>query len=72
MARGDKCPKGPYINELLCFITNKIDVIDPTILVQVCVETYKAKEIEKAKELLFDLLKDENDVTHETKVYKCW
>ena len=48
---------GPHINELLCFVTNKIDIIDPTILVQVCVETYKAKEIVKAKELLFDLLK---------------
>ena len=63
MAKGDKCPNGPYINELLCFVTNKIDVVDPTILVQVCVETYNIKEIEKAKELLFDLLKDEEDVT---------
>ena len=63
MAKEDNNPKGVYINELLCFITNKIDVVDPTILVQVCVETYKANEIVKAKELLFELLKDENDVT---------
>ena len=63
MVRCYKSPMGPYINKLLCFVTNNIDVTDPTILVQICVEMYKAKEIEKAKELLFDLLKDENDTT---------
>ena len=54
---------GPYINELVCWVVNHIDILDPTILIKCCVETYKKKDIEKAKELHFNILKDENDPT---------
>ena len=63
MSGKSKGPGGPYINELLCWVVNHIDILDPTILIKACVETYKKKDIEKAKELVFNLLTDDNDLT---------
>ena len=63
MSGKSKGSGGSYINELLCWVVNHIDILDPTILIKACVETYKKKEIEKAKELVFNLLRDENDTT---------
>ena len=45
-----KGPKGPIIiNELLCFVTNKINILEREFLIKVCIEKYNSKEIEKAK-----------------------
>lgn len=41
------------INELLCFIQNKIDVLDEESLVRLCVTAFSSSEISVAKELLF-------------------
>lgn len=27
---------GPYVNELLCWVVNHIDILDPTILIKAC------------------------------------
>ncbi|KOB68676.1 Mutant cadherin [Operophtera brumata] len=41
------------INELLCFVQNKIDVLDEESLVRLCVTAFSTSEINDAKELLF-------------------
>ena len=59
-----KGPKGPIIiNELLCFVTNKINILEREFLIKVCIEKYNSKEIEKAKKEVFDQLTNEEDVT---------
>ena len=64
MAKNGKGPKGQIIiNELLCFVTNKINVLEREFLIKICIEKYKPKEIEKAKKVVFDLLTSEDDVT---------
>lgn len=63
MCKKEKGPKGPIINEMLCFVTNKFNVLDPNFLIKLCKEKYKPKEIEKAKQLVFDLLTSEDDPT---------
>ena len=40
------------INELLCFVSNHIDLLEVTILKKLCLETYSADEIITAKNLL--------------------
>ncbi|KOB57915.1 Mutant cadherin [Operophtera brumata] len=42
------------INEVLAFITNKIDVMDEESLVRICLSAFKMEEVEKSKNLLFD------------------
>lgn len=64
MAGRGKGSKGPIvINELLCFVTNKINILDPKFLVKICTDKYKPKEIEKAKKELFNLLTCDDDPT---------
>ena len=66
MAEGtinDDGSNGLIIDELLCFVTNKIDNLDVDTLVRLCVETYTEKEIKCSKELLFDKLKCKDDLT---------
>ncbi|XP_070554548.1 uncharacterized protein [Ptychodera flava] len=46
---------GPVINELLCFIVNKIDVLTTDVLVKLCCEQFNDEEVEFAKKILFDL-----------------
>ena len=55
--------KAPIINEVLCFIQNKIDILDFDIIVQLCVENFDKAAIDKSKEMLFDLCHDESDKT---------
>lgn len=42
------------INELLCFVQNKIDIMDEESLIRLCVSTYTTAEITMAKDLLFE------------------
>lgn len=41
------------INELLCFVQNKIDVLDEESIVRLCVTAFSTSEISTAKDLLF-------------------
>ncbi|XP_077977458.1 uncharacterized protein LOC144433018 [Glandiceps talaboti] len=43
------------VNELLCFLTNKMDVMPHDILLKVCADFYDDSQIENAKKELFDL-----------------
>ena len=56
-------PGHPIVDELLCFITNKIDLMNSDTLVKLCVENFEDEEIEAAKDNLFGLLCDENTQT---------
>ena len=51
---------GVVIDELLCFVVNKIDLLPPETIVQLCTSTYSDVEIESAKRRLFDMCADEN------------
>ena len=48
------------VEELLCFLANKIDVLPPQSIADLCRTTYDEGEIEAAKKRLFDLCADEN------------
>ena len=41
------------INELLCFVSNRIDLLEITILKKLCLETYTSEEVLASKDLLF-------------------
>ena len=43
---------GPVIDELLCFVTNKLSLLPPETIFQLCVSTYNASEIECSKKLI--------------------
>ncbi|KAI8494375.1 hypothetical protein Bbelb_276010 [Branchiostoma belcheri] len=45
------------INDLLCFVANKMDVLPADIVSKLCTETYQDEEIEAAKRLLLDTCK---------------
>ena len=36
------CRHGPVIDELLCFVTNKLSLLPPETIVQLCVSIYNA------------------------------
>ena len=50
----------PIIDELLCFIVNKVDILPVDIISQLCCTTFSETEIEKSKKLLFDLCADDS------------
>ena len=58
----DRDPYGPIVNEILCFIVNKWGRIDIETLIKLCCNCNE-KDIQEAKELLFELIHDENDTT---------
>ena len=60
MPNDTESPTGPIIDELLCFVVNKITLMDPESLVYLCAKTFDDKDVEGSKELLFGLLHDEN------------
>ena len=43
------------LTELLCFISNKMDIMTEDLLVKLCADFYSKNVIEAAKRLLFDL-----------------
>ena len=63
MSEKDESPPGPIINELLCFIVNKISILDNESIVKLCSEKYSEKDIEDAKELLFSMVHKDGDLT---------
>ena len=50
----------PLVDELLCFITNKLGHMDPDTIVTLCLQNFVEKEIEASKDVLFSLLCDDN------------
>ncbi|ELU05843.1 hypothetical protein CAPTEDRAFT_203628 [Capitella teleta] len=50
----------PIIDELLCFIVNKLDILLMNIISQLCCSSFSESEIEKSKKLLYDLCADES------------
>lgn len=44
------------INELLCFVQNKIDIMDEESLIRIAISAFSAAEITSAKDLLFESL----------------
>ena len=59
MAAGNS--NGIIINELLCFVTNKSDILPLESITQLCCSTFGESDIEQSKKLLYDLCAD-----HET------
>ncbi|XP_035664532.1 uncharacterized protein LOC118408028 [Branchiostoma floridae] len=45
------------INDMLCFVVNKMDVLPTDVITKLCIETYSDDEVEAAKKLVFDLCK---------------
>ena len=44
----------PIVNELLCFVTNKINVMPFSLLLKLCCDFYEETAIDFAKDILFD------------------
>ena len=55
------------IDELLCFITNKLDILPPIVIVQLCTSTFSDSDIEVSKKKLFDLCADETNSRYRTR-----
>ena len=53
----------PIINEVLCFIQNKIGLINEDHIIQLCEETFEKEAIGKSKELFFEMCHNEGDKT---------
>ena len=45
----------------MCFITNKLDILPPDVIVQLCTSTFSDSDIEVSKKKLFDLCADETN-----------
>jgi len=48
------------IDNILCFLTNKIGLLGTDTIVKLCTDTYSDDEIRKAKDTLFDLCADDS------------
>ena len=48
------------VDELLCFLSNTIDVLLPQTIADLCATSFDDTEIENSKKRLFDLCADEN------------
>ena len=62
----DQVPSVPILNELLCFITNKISTMPYNMLVKLCVDFYKPDVISRARDVLHDKLSREHGPRHVT------
>lgn len=58
-------PLQPIVNELLCFVQNKVDVLPLDALVRICAEFYSFEAISVAKDLLFQTV-----VTRQRKIQR--
>ena len=56
-------PPPIIIDECLCFIKNKISLMDPETVIKLCIDTFHESVIEKSKDLIFKLLHDAGDST---------
>ena len=48
------------VDELLCFLSKKIDVLPPQTIADLCATSFEDIEIENSKKRLFELCADEN------------
>ena len=48
------------VDELLCFLSNKIDVLPPQTIADLCATSFEDIEIDNSKKRLFELCADEN------------
>lgn len=46
------------IDEFLCFVQNKIDILDELSIVQICATSYTDAEVETAKRSLYSVCSD--------------
>ncbi|XP_006821973.1 uncharacterized protein LOC100368535 [Saccoglossus kowalevskii] len=53
-SRNSQVTGGIIINELLCFLWNKIDVLRIDVIVKLSVDVYDDKEVENTKEILYE------------------
>ena len=56
-------PPPIIIDECLCFITNKIGLVDIETVIKLCVDTFHESVIETSKDLVFKLLHDVSNST---------
>jgi hypothetical protein len=54
-------PQGVIVNELLCFVINKLDILPHDTIAKLCGDTFSDPEIEDSKAILFNLCAMEND-----------
>ena len=52
-----------YIDELLCFISNKIDTLDVQTIINLCTNFYSDELIDSSKKLCFKIFKDNENIT---------
>ena len=52
----DGCVSQPIVNEVLCFLTNKIDVTPFSLLTKLCYDFYDESTLEAAKNVFFDAI----------------
>ena len=67
MATDAEPPGVPIINNILCFLVNKINVMDSESLIHMCENFYSDEAIESSKELIFSYLQDEKSTVVFTK-----
>ena len=53
------CACNVAINELLCFLQNKCDVLDEISIIRLCISSFKSEDVDKAKTLLFEFVPTE-------------
>ncbi len=51
--------KGPvFINELLCYLVNKMNIMSQENIIMLCLRIYSTEEVYRAKDLLYKVAKD--------------
>ena len=63
MGANDEDGKNILIDEVLCYIQNKMKILGVDSIVQLCEPVFDAEQVEKAKDRLFELCFEENDKT---------
>ena len=63
MGSDDEDSKGIIIDEVLCYIQNKMKILSVDNIVILCEPVFDAEQVENAKERLFELCHQENDKT---------
>ena len=56
---------GVVIDELMCFLTNKIKLLPPATIIQLCVSTFNEAEIEASKRVFFDLCAGNDNIRYQ-------
>ena len=67
MGETDTGPTGPVIDEMLCFMVNKMDTLDCDTIIRLCVGKYDENQTKTSKNIAFDLLHKDTDATKHVK-----